>query len=103
VWDARTGVELTILKGHGDAVTGVAISPDAGRIVTGSVDNTAMIWELLPFGQALVDAAKAHVPRCLTPAERERYFLPPVAPHWCVTMRKWPYDATPEIPATALP
>jgi WD40 repeat protein len=45
VWDARTGAELTILRGHGDAVTSVAISADGLRIVTGSEDRTAKVWD----------------------------------------------------------
>jgi hypothetical protein len=32
------------------------------------------------------------VPRCLTPEQRERLFLAPEPPRWCIDMRKWPYD-----------
>jgi WD40 repeat protein/tetratricopeptide (TPR) repeat protein len=37
--------ELAIAKGHGDSVTGVAVSPDGSRIVTGSSDKTARVWD----------------------------------------------------------
>ena len=45
--------------------------------------------------QALVSAAKADIPRCLTLAQRKAFFLPPEPPAWCIEMEKWPYD-TPE-------
>jgi hypothetical protein len=32
-------------RGHTDSVTAVAFSPDGQRIVTGSGDNTAVVWE----------------------------------------------------------
>ena len=36
VWDAASGQEVLTLKGHTDAVTSVAFSPDGKRIVSGS-------------------------------------------------------------------
>jgi WD40 repeat protein len=38
-------------------------SPDGGRIVTVSSDNTARLWEAFPDPKTLVDRAKAEVPR----------------------------------------
>jgi hypothetical protein len=67
------------------------VTPDGTRIVTGSSDTTARIWDLFPSGQALIDDAKNAVPRCLTSAERKRYYLPPEPPRWCTEMKKWPY------------
>jgi WD40 repeat protein len=40
VWDAATGQDLLSLKGHTEAVTSVAYSPDGKRIASGSQDNT---------------------------------------------------------------
>jgi hypothetical protein len=37
--------ELLTLKGHADDVFSVAFSPDGKRVVTGSNDNTAKIWD----------------------------------------------------------
>ena len=34
---------------------------------------------------------KAAVPRCLTRAQREQFFLPPRAPRWCYERKLWPY------------
>jgi hypothetical protein len=40
--------------------------------------------------QELIDRAKAELPRCLTPEQRQALFLTPMPPSWCL----WPYDAT---------
>ena len=45
IWDATTGRELTVLRGHTDAVRSAAFSPDGKRIVTASEDETARIWD----------------------------------------------------------
>ncbi len=42
--------ELLTLQGHSGMVNSVAFSPDGSRIVTGSYDNTAKIWNAVaPF------------------------------------------------------
>jgi len=45
VWDAETGTEKLALKGHTNAVTSVCFSPDGKRILTGSADRTARLWD----------------------------------------------------------
>jgi hypothetical protein len=37
--------ELLQLKGHTGPIRGVAVTPDGTRIVTGSTDNTAWVWD----------------------------------------------------------
>jgi WD40 repeat protein len=44
IWDAESGRELHILKGHTYYVYSVAYSPDGRRIVSGSGDSTIRIW-----------------------------------------------------------
>src|SRR5262249_48929121 len=45
IWDAVTGQELLILKGHTGPVGSVAVTSDGRRVITGSVDGTVRIWE----------------------------------------------------------
>jgi WD40 repeat protein len=45
VWDAATGQELFILKGHTGPVGAARFSPDGKWIVTASLDKTARTWE----------------------------------------------------------
>lgn len=80
--------ELAVLKRHTATVRSVAVTPDGARIVTGSDDKTARLWELFPSGQALIEEVKTRAPRCLTPAERQRYHLAPMPPGWCGAMEK---------------
>ena len=43
--EARTGKPLLDLKGHTFGVQSMAVSPDGERIVTGSWDHTAKVWD----------------------------------------------------------
>ncbi len=45
LWDADTGKELCVLKGHEFRVTSVRFSPDGKRVVTTSWDRTARVWD----------------------------------------------------------
>jgi WD40 repeat protein/energy-coupling factor transporter ATP-binding protein EcfA2 len=92
IWDALSGKAIAEFRGHDEAVESAAFSPDGQRIVTASQDKTARIWEVFADTQTLVSRAKADVPRCLTPAQRKAFFLPPEPPAWCVEIEKWPYD-----------
>jgi WD40 repeat protein len=44
-WQRQTHLELKTLRGHTRELMSVAFSPDGMRIVTGSVDGTAKVWE----------------------------------------------------------
>jgi hypothetical protein len=74
-------------------VLSAAFSPDGKRIVTTSFDQTARLWEISVNTQDLVSHAEAAIPRCLTAAQRNEFFLramtppfkklgPPSGPAW---------------------
>lgn len=46
VWDLRSGKCLQTLEGHGGKITGVAVTSDGRRALTGSWDRTAKLWDL---------------------------------------------------------
>jgi WD40 repeat protein len=54
IWDAATGKEIAVLRGHDAAVRSAAFSPDGSRIVTASVDRTARIWDAATGKEMLV-------------------------------------------------
>jgi WD40 repeat protein len=45
IWDAATGKEIAVLRGHDAIVTSAAFSSDGARIVTASEDQTARVWD----------------------------------------------------------
>jgi WD40 repeat protein len=67
--------EPIVLRGHGDAVTGVAFLPD-GRLAT-SGGNTVKLWSL--DWRDLVASLRAATTACLQPAERIKYLDEPEA------------------------
>lgn len=44
-WDAANGKELSSHRGHQSAITTLAFAVDGKRIVTGSQDTTALLWD----------------------------------------------------------
>ena len=45
VWDAETGRELRVLRGHEDGVQGALCSPDGKTLLSASGDGTARLWD----------------------------------------------------------
>ena len=69
-------MEIAVLSSHGKRASYATFSPDGTRLVSVSGDNNARIVPVFPTTQALIDHARAVVPRELTPCERKRFFLP---------------------------
>jgi len=45
VWDAATGRELSVLRGHSGSVESVSFSADGKQVVTAGADGTARVWD----------------------------------------------------------
>ena len=45
VWDAVTGMQRTVLRGHDGPVLSAGFSPDGTHVLTASGDNTARVWD----------------------------------------------------------
>jgi hypothetical protein len=90
IYDLAEGKRVALLKASAD-VQSLRLSPDGTHLVSASRDQTAHVWPVLRTTQSLVDHAKQTIPRCLVREERERAFLDPVPPAWCIEMAKWPY------------
>ena len=74
--------DLLVLRGHGNDVSSVAFSPDARRVLTGSWDGTARVWDMAGLRQQLAEAstveelvalAQTRAGRALTEAERKEF------------------------------
>jgi WD domain, G-beta repeat len=91
LWDAATGKAVATLAGHTGIVGAVAFSPDGTRVLTGSWDHTARLWSVFKSAQALMDIVRTTVPRCLTPMQREAFYLGTPPPRWCYERNLWPF------------
>ncbi|MDR3460893.1 MAG: hypothetical protein P4L76_01090 [Beijerinckiaceae bacterium] len=81
-WDAATGQPIAILAGHEAAVVWSGFAPDGTLALSASTDGTVRLWTLPPLCQDLIDAARNSLPRDLTSAERDRFFLGETKPDW---------------------
>ena len=75
IWDAASGSQLAVLRGHESSVWTAVFDPSGTRVLTASADRTARIWRVFPTVAALVEYARAIMPRALTPAQRKQFFL----------------------------
>jgi WD40 repeat protein len=96
VWEAATGKEIARVEGHGGGVGSAAWTLQTRAsgtvlIIAALADGNVRLWQVFGSTQELVNAAKDHMRRCLTPAQRKQYFLPDAPPLWCVERRLWPY------------
>ncbi|NJO84631.1 MAG: hypothetical protein HC828_18920 [Blastochloris sp.] len=80
IWDMSSRKEKVVLRGHKDALTDVAFSPDGNRVATASSDSTVRIWDLEPPYidptwdlDRLMALAQDYVTRELTDEEKAIY------------------------------
>lgn len=57
LWNAQTGQEIRTFAGHVGPVLSVSFSPDGSQILTGSMDGTAMLWDVNGAPQNAADPA----------------------------------------------
>jgi WD40 repeat protein len=95
LWDAATGAEMAVLDGLAatdfTSLLKPVFSPDGHIVAAPGSQNDVRLWRLFPTTQALVDATKDSIPRCLTQNEWRLAFLDPEPPDWCIEREKWPY------------
>jgi len=77
VWHADGSSEPLILRGHQDWVWGASFSFDGTRVVSAGGDGTVRLWHVFASEHALIEAARASLPRQLTDTQRARHHLPP--------------------------
>jgi len=62
MWDVGTGKEVHQFKGHDGAVSSIAFAANGKRLVSGSADTTALIWDTpatAPQANLEIDATRA--------------------------------------------
>ena len=83
-WDTATAEPVAKLTHYQAFLTSASIDKSGQRLLTASIDGTARIWTLPPTLEALAEVARARVPRCLSPLQRQRYNLDAMPiPAWC--------------------
>jgi len=45
IWDAKSGHQIAVLRGHTDEVNDAKFSPDGNLVITASDDDTAQLWD----------------------------------------------------------
>ena len=54
VWDAMTGAEFAVLRGHYNEISTACFSPDGNRVITASLDRTARLWDAMTGAEIVV-------------------------------------------------
>ena len=65
VLDAETGAETARLKGHTDRILNLRFNSDGSRLVSTSVDGTALLWDPVSTKAVQVYTLPMKVPACL--------------------------------------
>ena len=77
LWPADGVAGPLILRGHDRRVFAASFSPDGTRVVSAAGGGKVQVWRAFASEHALIEAARASLPRQLTDAQRAKYHLPP--------------------------
>ena len=77
LWQADGAGEPLILRGHKGGVHAASFSSGGTRVVSAGEDGSVRVWHVFASEQALIEAARAILPRPLTDTQRAKYYLPP--------------------------
>jgi WD40 repeat protein len=77
VWRVDGQGEPLIQRSHQGGVLSVSFSPDGTRVASADSDGPVRVWCVFASEHALIEAARASLPRQLSDAQRARYHLPP--------------------------
>jgi WD40 repeat protein len=75
LWDLDAGKELRRFPGHDKRVTGLALSADGSRLLTGSLDNTIRLWDVGTGRQVWLSPGHAGVVWCVALSADGRWAL----------------------------
>jgi WD40 repeat protein len=98
MWDAATGRPFITFRQERvprvapSSVLSATFTLDGRGLMAALSGEEVKIWRVFPTLQDLIDNAKQFIPRCLTREQREKAFLDPEPPDWCIKMEKWPYQ-----------
>ena len=95
IWDAQTGNQLHLLRGHTDFINGLAFSKDGGRIATASNDKTIRIWDV--HTGSLLQTLEGHE-HAVTDVDFHPNGNQVVSSGWDKMVRVWDVDPPP-VPA----
>jgi WD40 repeat protein len=87
LWDVATGTQIAAIRIGIDIVgtTAVAVSSSGGRLAIAMNDGRTVVVPLFPGAHALIEAARAAVPRCLAHGAMKMFHLDGRPPRWCIT------------------
>jgi WD40 repeat protein len=75
VWNAATGRQERLLRGHADVIHSVAIAPDSRRALTASNDGTVRLWDIETGAELQRFESPGHVPSVAWSADGNRALL----------------------------
>ncbi len=78
LYEFASGKLVALLKGHADVVDGLAFSPDGSKLISGSKDKTAILWDtgsLSGAGTGIRAGARGTEPKLLHRLEGHKDFI----------------------------